>query len=98
MSAFSFTPASKKCAPFSSSRRETNGPPSPPPANHKCASMNLDDPKLTAYALGALDGPERTAMEERLRGDPAATAEVTALRDFTARLRAELHTENMPGL
>ncbi len=60
--------------------------------------MNLDDPKLTAYALGELDEPERTAMEERLRNDPAAAAEVTALRDFTARLRAELHTEKMPGL
>ena len=37
-------------------------------------------------------------MEERLRDDPAAAAEVTALRDFTSRLRAELHTEKMPGL
>ena len=60
--------------------------------------MNLDDPKLTAYALGELDEPERAEVEALLRADPAAAAEVAALRDFTARLRAELHGEKAPGL
>ena len=60
--------------------------------------MNPDDPKLTAYALGELDEPERSEMEELLRQDPAAAAEVAALREFTARLRSDLHGEKMPGL
>ncbi|HEY2342669.1 MAG TPA: hypothetical protein VGH90_06555, partial [Chthoniobacteraceae bacterium] len=60
--------------------------------------MNLDDPKLTAYALGELDEPECAEIEARLREDPAAAAEVAALREFTARLRTELHDEKAPGL
>jgi len=60
--------------------------------------MNPDDPKLTAYALDELEEPDRTEVEERLRNDPAAAAEVAALREFSAQLRAELHKENMPGL
>ncbi len=60
--------------------------------------MNLDDPKLTAYALGELEEVERVQFEEQMRQDPAALAEVDAIRSFTSRLRDEMHHETMPAL
>ena len=60
--------------------------------------MNIDDPKLTAYALDELDPAERAEIEHLLRDDPAAVAELEATRAFAAQLRARLHTERAEGL
>ena len=60
--------------------------------------MNIDDPKLTAYALDELDPAGRAEIEQLLRDDPAATAELQATRDFAAQLRTRLHAERAEGL
>ncbi len=52
-----------------------------------------DDPKLTAYALGELEGAERAAIEARLRDDPAAQAAVEEIRAAAAQLSAALADE-----
>ncbi|HVU26010.1 MAG TPA: von Willebrand factor type A domain-containing protein [Opitutus sp.] len=54
-----------------------------------------DDPKLTAYALGELEGDERAAVEAALRGDPAARAAVEEIRAMAARLELALGTETV---
>lgn len=56
-----------------------------------------DDPKLTAYALGELEDPERAAVEVALRDDPAARAVVDEIRAFTAQLASALATEPAPA-
>ena len=45
-----------------------------------------DDPQLTAYALGELDGDERAAVEQALRDNPAAQAAVATLRATALQL------------
>ena len=52
-----------------------------------------DDPKLTAYALGELEGAERAAVEAALRDDPAARAAVEEIRALGARLESALAAE-----
>ena len=52
-----------------------------------------DDPKLTAYALGELEGEERAAVEAALRDDPAARAAVEEIRATAGRLQAALASE-----
>src|SRR2546428_13772864 len=63
---------------------------------------NIDDPRLTAYALGELDGPEyaaeRAEMQSLLAGDPTARQFVAELRATAAELRSELAMEIAPGL
>lgn len=54
--------------------------------------------QLTAYALGEGSSDERAAIEVHLAGDPAARAEVEAIRE-TARLLSDgLAAEAAPGL
>jgi len=60
--------------------------------------MNHDDPKFTAFALDELDPAEHAALEQMLRDDPDALAEVNATRDFAERLRAELGGEPAKAL
>jgi anti-sigma factor RsiW len=45
-----------------------------------------DDPRLTAYAVGELAGPDRAAVEAALRRDPALRAQVEELRATAALL------------
>src|SRR5438067_9600015 len=52
-----------------------------------------DDPKLTAYALGELEGDERAAVEAALRLDPVARAAVAETRAFAAQLKSALAAE-----
>ena len=52
-----------------------------------------DDPRLTAYALGELEGGERAAVEAALRDDPAAQAAVEEIRATAALLSAALAEE-----
>jgi len=55
--------------------------------------MNLDDPKLTAYALGEFTGEERQAIEAALRDDPEARAFVEETASFSQLLCEEFHAE-----
>ncbi|MDD5348774.1 MAG: hypothetical protein PHQ12_01055 [Chthoniobacteraceae bacterium] len=59
--------------------------------------MNSDDPKLTAYALGELSGPERDAVEQRLRDDPNLRAEVDETAAFGRMLTGAFHAEPAPA-
>jgi secreted protein with Ig-like and vWFA domain/anti-sigma factor RsiW len=52
-----------------------------------------DDPKLTAYALGELEGDEHAAVEAALRHDPAARAAVEEIRATAAQLEGALAAE-----
>ena len=47
-----------------------------------------DDPKLTAYALGELNGDERAAVEAALRENPALRLIVEEIRATAAALEA----------
>lgn len=52
-----------------------------------------EDPKLTAYALGELQGQERAHVEAALRADPAARATVERIRAFASELTHALAAE-----
>ncbi len=60
--------------------------------------MNTDDPKFTAYALDELDPAERAEIEQLLRDNPAAAAELEATRTVAAQLRTRLQAERAEGL
>ena len=51
--------------------------------------MNVDDPKLTAYALGELSESERTQVEKLVADSPDAQHFVRELQDLARMLRAE---------
>jgi Ca-activated chloride channel family protein len=50
----------------------------------------MDDPRLTAYALGELEGEEKAAIEQRLAADAEARALVAEIRAAAALLEGEL--------
>ncbi|HZP61277.1 MAG TPA: von Willebrand factor type A domain-containing protein, partial [Opitutaceae bacterium] len=52
-----------------------------------------DDPRLTAYALGELEGEERTAVDAAVQADPAARAAVEEIRATARQLEAALAAE-----
>jgi Ca-activated chloride channel family protein len=52
-----------------------------------------DDPRLTALALGELDGDERTELERELADDAAGRAALAELRALAATLGGELAAE-----
>lgn len=61
----------------------------------------IDDPKLTAYALGeyeALGPGEREALERAVAADPELSAYVESLRQAAGTLEASLAAEPAPGL
>jgi Ca-activated chloride channel family protein len=55
-----------------------------------------NDPQLTAYALGELEGDERAAVEAALQTDAAARAAVDEIRATARQLEAALAAEPMP--
>ena len=55
-----------------------------------------NDPQLTAYALGELEGDERAAVEAALKTDAAAQAAVDEIRATARQLEAALAAEPMP--
>ncbi len=60
--------------------------------------LDPNDPRLTAYALGELDEPEKAAVEVELADSAEGRQSVEEIR-FTARLLAEqLRQEPAPGL
>ena len=52
-----------------------------------------DDPKLTAYALGELEGEDLAAVEAALRDDAAALAAVAEIRATASQLQSALLAE-----
>ncbi len=60
--------------------------------------ITIDDPKLTAYALGELDAQERTEIERRLADDPVARRQVEETMAFAVRLGGALRAEEAPEL
>lgn len=61
-------------------------------------SVNLNDPKLTAYALGELDGPELREMEELVNKSEEARKYVQEVRQTAEMLQSELKSEPQPSL
>ena len=59
---------------------------------------NFDDPKLTAYALGELEGKERTEVENLLANNPEARQWVEEVRGTATRLENELCVGESPQL
>src|SRR5476649_2770760 len=60
--------------------------------------LTPDDPRLTAYALGELEGDEQAAVAAALAADPALQATVDEIRATAGRLEAALAAEPMPDL
>jgi len=58
--------------------------------------MNIDDPKLTAYALGELSAEERHAIERELQNNPEARSFVEETAAFAGLLSKEFHEEIPP--
>ncbi|MCX5769297.1 MAG: von Willebrand factor type A domain-containing protein [Candidatus Hydrogenedentes bacterium] len=56
-------------------------------------NINLEDPRLSAYALGEMDEAESKEFEALLENDPAARAEVEAIRQMAGMLASELQAE-----
>ena len=62
--------------------------------------MNIDDPKLTAFALDELDEPERSTIARGVADSPEAQRYVEETRAFAGALRNEFASElkgEMPG-
>ncbi len=55
--------------------------------------MKTDDPKLTAYALDELDPADRAEVEQLLRENPNAVAEITEVRSVAKMLESTLRNE-----
>ncbi|MHC4729970.1 MAG: YfbK domain-containing protein [Planctomycetota bacterium] len=61
-------------------------------------SIDKDDARLTAYALGQMEAKDRDAFEKELADDPAAQCEVAAIRAMAARVGATLEGEPAQAL
>ncbi|HEX5221134.1 MAG TPA: von Willebrand factor type A domain-containing protein [Verrucomicrobiae bacterium] len=61
-------------------------------------NLNSDDPKLTAYALGELEGKERTEVETLLADNPKARQWVEEVRKTATQLEGELCRGEVPQL
>ena len=55
--------------------------------------MNLDDPKLTAFALGELDEPERSTIARVVADSPEAQRFVDETRGLASALKNEFAAE-----
>jgi Ca-activated chloride channel family protein len=55
--------------------------------------INLDDPNLTAFALGELSGTEHAAMEEAVASSAEAQAFVAETQQFSRLLKSEFAVE-----
>jgi Ca-activated chloride channel family protein len=61
-------------------------------------TFDPDDPRLTAFALGELEGDERSAVESQLADHPEARAAVEEVRALARLLTEGLRAEPAPGL
>ena len=55
--------------------------------------INLDDPKLTAFALGELDEPERSTIAREIADSPEAERVVDETRELASALKNEFAVE-----
>ena len=55
--------------------------------------MNLDDPKLTAYALDELEEPEKSAVAHAVGDSPEAQRVVVETRQLARTLRSQYKLE-----
>lgn len=55
--------------------------------------LSPDDPRLTAYALGELEGADHTEIDMAVRGDPALQAAVAEIRALAGELSGVLGRE-----
>jgi len=55
--------------------------------------INLDDPKLTAFALGELDEPERSTIAREIAESPEAQRVVDETRELAGMLKKEFAME-----
>lgn len=60
--------------------------------------MNVDDPKLTAYALDELDEPERSVIDRATADSPEAQRFVADTQELARALRSQYRLELQPGL
>ena len=60
--------------------------------------MNVDDPKLTAYALDELDEPERSAIARATADSPEVQRFVAETQEFARALRSQYRLELERGL
>lgn len=60
--------------------------------------LDLNDPKLTAYALGELSAAERSSVESAIAGSPEARQEVERIRELAALLTDQLKKEPADAL
>jgi len=58
--------------------------------------IDLNDPRLTAYALDEMPAAERSAFEAELRADPAAQVAVDEIRQTAAAIADALEFEPVP--
>jgi Ca-activated chloride channel family protein len=61
-------------------------------------NFDPDDPRLTAYALGELEGADRAAIEALIARDEGARRFVDETRALAAILTERLRAESAPGL
>ena len=61
-------------------------------------TLEKDDPKLTAFALGELPPAERAEVEKALAEDPALQAELEAIQSLSSALGEALAAEPLPKL
>ncbi|MHC4716574.1 MAG: YfbK domain-containing protein [Planctomycetota bacterium] len=61
-------------------------------------SKDIDDPRMTAYALGEMDQAQRMAFEAELAEDPDARRQVEQIRRLAAELTDQLAAEPAPEL
>ena len=55
--------------------------------------INLDDPNLTAFALGELSGAEKAEMEKAVAASPEAQEFVAETRELSLQLKSEYEAE-----
>ncbi|MDA0589613.1 MAG: von Willebrand factor type A domain-containing protein [Planctomycetota bacterium] len=61
-------------------------------------AFNPEDPRLTAFALGELDGADRTEIEQLIANSPEAAAAVKEIEETIGVLNSELAAEPAPEL
>jgi Ca-activated chloride channel family protein len=66
--------------------------------NNEHPKILPDDPRLTAYALGEVEGNERAEIEVALAGDAELRAGVEAIRATVAQLEGALAAEPLPAV
>jgi len=62
------------------------------------SKMSPEDPKLTAYALGELDGDESALVANAIRNNPAALAAVQEIQALAGKLESALADEPIEPL